>query len=140
MTATQQGIVTEMRDGELIPIPLKAKAIVLIGTFAMVDDTGFAIDSSTAVADTQQVIGVWDNSADNTDGEDGDIVACARRNKQFLFRNSALDAVTQADFGAVVYVEDNQTIAKTAGENGLPIAGTFMGFDTQFTDCVWVEI
>ncbi|MGQ3381733.1 hypothetical protein ACT6P6_27255, partial [Priestia endophytica] len=64
MTATQTGIVTEMRDGELMPVPLKASAIVLVGTFALVDATGFAIASETAIAATQKVVGVWDNSAD----------------------------------------------------------------------------
>lgn len=139
MTATQTGIVTEMRDGELMPVPLKAGAIVLVGTFALVDDTGFAVASTAAIAATQKVVGAWDNSADNTDGEDGDVLACARRKKQFLFRNSTTDAVTQAEFGEDVFVEDNQTVAKTTGA-GLPVAGKFMGFDTQFTDCVWVEI
>ncbi|MRA45275.1 hypothetical protein [Acinetobacter pittii] len=139
MTYIQNGIVTEMRDGELIPVPLKAGAVVLVGTFALVDDTGFAVGSAAAIAATQKVVGVWDGSADNTDGEAGDVLACARRKKQFLFRNSATDAVTQAEFGDEVFVEDNQTVAKTTGA-GLPVAGKFMGFDTQFTDCVWVEI
>ncbi|MDS7933968.1 hypothetical protein RMB03_06980 [Acinetobacter sp. V91_7] len=139
MTYIQNGIVTEMRDGELIPVPLKAGAVVLVGTFALVDDTGFAVGSAAAIAATQKVVGVWDGSADNTDGEAGDVLACARRKKQFLFRNSATDAVTQAEFGDEVFVEDNQTVAKTTGA-GLPVAGKFMGFDTQFTDRVWVEI
>ncbi|ALJ87470.1 hypothetical protein J7S89_00475 [Acinetobacter baumannii] len=139
MTYMQNGIVTEMRDGELIPVPLKAGAVVLVGTFALVDDTGFAVASTAAIAATQKVMGVWDSSADNTDGESGDVLACVRRKKQFLFRNSTTDAVTQAELGEDVFVEDNQTVAKTTGA-GLPIAGKFMGFDTQFTDCVWVEI
>ena len=139
MTFMQNGIVTEMRDGELIPVPLKAGAVVLVGTFALVDDTGFAVASTAAIAATQKVVGAWDGSADNTTGEDGDVLATARRKKQFLFRNSKTDPVTQAQFGEDVFVEDNQTVAKTTGD-GLPIAGKFMGFDTQFTDCVWVEI
>lgn len=139
MTYIQNGIVTEMRDGELMPVPLKAGAVVLVGTFALVDDTGFAVASTTAIAATQKTIGVWDGSADNTAGEDGEVLATARRKKQFLFRNSKTDPVTQAQFGEDVFVEDNQTVAKTTGA-GLPVAGKFMGFDTQFTDCVWVEI
>lgn len=139
MTYMQNGIVTEIRDGELIPVPLKAGAVVLVGTFALVDDTGFAVASTAAIAATQKVMGVWDSSADNTDGESGDVQACVRRKKQFLFRNSTTDAVTQAELGEDVFVEDNQTVAKTTGA-GLPVAGKFMGFDTQFTDCVWVEI
>ncbi|WP_151730351.1 hypothetical protein [Acinetobacter junii] len=140
MTTTKNAIVTEFRDGELIPVPLKANAIVLQGTFALIDATGFAISSSTSVAGTQKCLGVWDNSADNTDGEDGDRVACVRRNKQFLFANLATDALEQADVGATVYVADNQTVAKSSNTNARPVAGKFMGFDAQYNDYVWVEI
>lgn len=84
MTYMQNGIVTEMRDGELIPVPLKAGAVVLVGTFALVDDTGFAVASTAAIAATQKVMGVWDSSADNTDGESGDVLACVRRKKTIL--------------------------------------------------------
>lgn len=140
MTATKNAIVTEFRDGELIPLPLKADAIVLQGTFALVDATGYAINSSTAVAGTQKCLGVWDNSADNTGGADADRIACARRNKQFLFFNLSTDALTQADIGATVYVADNQTVAKSSNTNARPVAGKFMGIDTQYSDCVWVEI
>lgn len=140
MTATQIAIVTEMRDGELVPVALKANAIVLQGTFAIVDATGFAISSSVAAAANQKCLGVWDNSADNTGGNDGDRIACVRRKKQFLFANLSTDAVTQADLGVTVYVADNQTVAKSSNTNARPVAGKFMGFDTQYTDYVWVEI
>lgn len=140
MTATKNPIVTETRDGELVPVALKADAIILQGTFALVDVTGFAISSSEAAAANQKCLGVWDNSADNTGGVDGDRIACVRRKKQFLFANLSSDAVTQADIGATVYVADNQTIAKTSNTDARPIAGKFMGFDTQYTDYVWVEI
>lgn len=140
MTATQTPIVTEMRDGELIPVPLKANAVVLEGTFALVDATGHAISSSTAVAATQKCLGVWDKGGDNTSGTDGAVLVCARRKLQFLFSNLSTDAVTQADLGATVYVADNQTIAKSSNTNARPVAGTFMGFDTQYPEYVWVEI
>lgn len=84
MTYIQNGIVTEMRDGELMPVPLKAGAVVLVGTFALVDDTGFAVASTAAIAATQKVVGAWDGSADNTTGEDGDVLATARRKKTIL--------------------------------------------------------
>lgn len=140
MTAALIAIITEMRDGELIPIPLKADAVVLQGTLALIDDTGYAIDSNVAIAETQTCLGVWDASYDNTDGADGDRVALVRRKKQFLFANLATDAVSQADLGATVYVADNQTIAKTHDTNTRPVAGKFMGFDAQYLTHVWVEI
>lgn len=140
MTATLNAIITEWRDGELMPVPLKADAVVLQGTFALIDATGYAIDSSTAAAATQKCLGVWDAGSDNTDGADGDRIALVRRKKQFLFANLVADPVAQADLGATVYVADNQTIAKTHNTNTRPVAGKFMGFDEQYPTHVWVEI
>jgi hypothetical protein len=140
MTATTNAIVTEMRDGELMPVLLKANAVVLQGTFALVDNTGHGISSSTAAAAAQTCLGVWDSSYDNTGGGNGDKIATARRKKQFLFVNSDTDPVAQADLGATVYVADNQTIAKTHNTNTRPVAGKFMGFDLKFPTHVWVEI
>lgn len=140
MARTDVAIVTEMKDAELILVPLKANAVVLHGTFALVDAAGLAIAYNTAIAGTQKCLGVWDASYDNTGGADSDRLGVARRKKAFLFKNLSTDAVTQADVGATVYVADNQTIAKTHNTNARPIAGTFLGFDTQFTDHVWVEI
>ncbi|MEQ1412242.1 hypothetical protein [Acinetobacter indicus] len=140
MAKTDVPIVTELKDAELIHVPLKANAVVLHGTFALIDATGHGIASSTAVAGTQKCLGVWDASYDNTGGADADRLGLVRRKKAFLFKNLETDAVAQADLGATVYVADNQTIAKTHNTNARPIAGTFLGFDTQYTDHVWVEI
>lgn len=140
MSATTVPIITEWRDGELIPVPLKANAIVFQGTFALIDNTGHAIASNIAVAGTQKCLGVWDASSDNTAGADGERVALVHRGKQFLFKNLSTDSVAQSDFGATVYVADNQTIAKTHNANARPVAGIFMGFDEQYTDHVWVEV
>ena len=84
-------------------------------------------------------IGIWEDDAENT-GADGEGVCLVRRNKQFLVANSSTDPVTQADLGAEVYVEDNQTVAKTDAAGTLSVAGRFMGFDTEYTTHVWVEI
>lgn len=139
MAKTEIAIVTEIRDGELMTIPLLAAAVILQGTFAVVDDTGHGIASDDVGGADQICLGIWDHSAENT-GANGDLLGLVRRNKQFLVRNSTADPVTQADFGIQVYVEDNQTIAKTDGTATRSLAGRFMGFDTQFEDCVWVEI
>lgn len=139
MAKTEIGIVTEIRDGELMPIPLLAAAVILQGTFAVVDGTGHGIASDDVGGADQICLGIWDHSAENT-GANGDLLGLVHRNKQFLVRNSTVDPVTQADFGIQVYVEDNQTIAKTDGAGTRSLAGRFMGFDTQFDDCVWVEI
>ena len=139
MTKTNTAIVTECRDGTLIPIALLANALVLQGTFAVVNADGYALASADVGGADQTCLGIWDHSAENT-SVDGDILATVSRNKQFLVRNSSTDPVTQADLGNQVYVEDNQTVAKTDGTGTRSLAGRFMGFDTQYNDCVWVEI
>ena len=139
MTKTNTAIVTECRDGALIPIALLANSLVLQGTFAVVNADGYALASADVGGADQTCLGIWDHSAENT-GVDGDILATVSRNKQFLVRNSGTDPVTLADLGNQVYVEDNQTIAKTDGAGARSLAGRFMGFDTQYNDCVWVEI
>lgn len=139
MTATTNAIVTEMRDGELMPVLLKAGATVLEGTLAIVNADGYAVDSANAAGAGLICLGVWDNSAHNG-GLDGDAVAMVRRNKQFLMANSATDPITQDNLGDSVYVADNQTLSKTDGTGTRSIAGRFMGFDTQFDQHVWVEI
>ena len=89
--------------------------------------------------DDQVCVGIWENDAENT-GANGAAVGLVRRNKQFLVANSATDPVTQAELGSQVYIEDNQTVAKTDGTGTRSVAGRFMGFDTEYTTHVWVEI
>ena len=139
MAKTEQAIVTEIRCGSLMPVPLAALALVLQGTFAVVDANGFAVASAEVGGADQSCVGIWDHSAENT-GADGDVVACVRRKQQFLVRNSAVDPVTQADLGAAVFIEDNQTIAKTDGTGTRSLCGYFMGFDLEYPEFVWVEI
>lgn len=139
MTATNTSISTEYRDGILIAVPLAAMAAVLMGTFAVVGEDGYAVASEDVGAIGQTCIGIWDNDAENPNAA-GTVNGIAHRGKQFLVANSAVDPVTQADFGAPVYIEDNQTIAKTDGAGSRSLAGRFMGFDTQYTGSVWVEI
>ncbi|WP_151710074.1 hypothetical protein [Acinetobacter brisouii] len=139
MTKTNIAIVTECRDGASIPIALLANALVLQGTFAVINADGYAIASTDVGGANQTCLGIWDHSAENT-GADGEIIATANCNKQFLVRNSNTDPVNQTDLGNQVYIEDNQTVAKTDGTGTRSLAGRFMGFDTQYNDCVWVEI
>ena len=93
MAKTEVAIVTEMRVGILMPIPLAALALVLQGTFAVVDANGYAVASANVGGADQSCVGIWDNSAENT-GANGDVVACVRRKQQFLVYNSATDPVT----------------------------------------------
>lgn len=139
MTATTTPINTEYRDGILIPIPLAAVSIVLMGTFAVVGADGYAVASADVGATDQTCLGIWENDAENL-GAAGASHGVVRRNKHFLVANSVTDPVTQTDLGQLVYIADNQTVAKTDNSGVLPVAGTFMGFDLEYPTHVWVEI
>lgn len=139
MTKATSSIITEYRDGILIPVPLAAAAIVLMGTFAVVGADGYAISSQDVGAADQTCLGIWENDAENHDAA-GAVHGVVRRNKHFLVANSATDPVAQADIGQLVYIADNQTIAKTDNSGVLPVAGTFMGFDIENPTFAWVEI
>lgn len=139
MTKTTEQIRTDYRDGILIPVLLAAGAVVLMGTFAVVNTAGYAVTSDAVGGADQTVVGIWVDDAVNP-GPDGTAHALVRRNKQFLVANSATDPVEQADLGQLVYVADNQTVAKTDNAGVLPVAGTFMGFDLENPTYVWVEI
>lgn len=139
MTGTNTSITTEYRDGILIPVSLAAAAVVLMGTFAVVGADGYAVASANVGATDQTCIGIWENDAENL-GAAGAAQGVVRRGKQFLVANSATDPVTQADMGQLVYIQDNQTIAKTNNSGVLPVAGAFMGFDLENPSYVWVEI
>lgn len=139
MTATNTSIMTAYRDGISIPVPLAAQAIVLMGTFAVVGADGYAMASADVGGADQVCLGIWSGDAENP-GASGDAVGVVHRHKQFLMHNSATDPVSQADLGVAVYVEDNQTIAKTDGSGARSLAGRFMGFDLENPTYVWVEI
>lgn len=139
MAKTETAIVTEMRCGTLMLVALALSTLVLQGTFAVVDASGYAISSEDVGGVDQICLGIWDHSAENT-GAAGDVVACVRRKQQFLVRNSSTDPVTQAEFGSPIYIEDNQTIAKTDGTGTRSLGGRFMGFDVENPEFVWVEI
>ena len=139
MSGTNTPITTEYRDGILIPVSLAAAAVVLMGTFAVVGADGYAVASANVGAADQTCIGIWESDAENL-GAAGAVQGVVRRNKQFLVANSATDPVTQADMGQLVYIQDNQTIAKTDNSGVLPVAGAFMGFDLENPLYVWVEI
>ena len=139
MSKTDVAIVTEQRNGGLFPIVLPEATTVLQGTFAVVDASGHAIDSQAVGGADQICLGVYAESVQNT-GTDGEATALVERKKQFLVSNSNTDPVTQAELGVKVYVEDNCTIAKTSNNGTRSLAGTFMGFDSQYKNYVWVEI
>lgn len=125
---------TPRKDGQLIAVPVAAGANVLAGTIAAANATGYVEGGSTAA--TLTYLGMFDESADNTDGADGDRVVLVRRGVAFHFANDGTDPVTQASLGLPCYIVDNQTVAATDDTGARSAAGIVIGLDDAG---VWVQ-
>lgn len=133
MTAATEGRNTKRRNGDQLSFPAAA-ALVLAGTIVALNTSGYAVGGSTA-ADLV-VVGVAEETVDNSAGAAGDLNVPVRRGV-FAFANSAsADAIANTDYGSTCYLVDNQTVAKTDGGSTRSAAGIVRGVDSNG---VWVE-
>lgn len=115
-------------------IPLKANAVVYQGGMVAVDATGYGVDAGASTA--YQVVLIATESVDNTGGSSGAVgVNCYEA--EAYFANSSTSACDQTCLGNHVYVEDDQTLAKTNETSTLSVAGRCTGFDSGG---VWVRL
>jgi hypothetical protein len=118
--ATQTRTLTAQLGTEVLPaklrVPLKANAKVIAGCMVAIDSTGYGVTVTAATGLT--VLGVAEQTVDNTGGQSGDKVVEVRRGAFKFFNSADADAITQADFAKSVYAVDNQTVAKTAAATG----------------------
>lgn len=123
---------TQMRDGELLSLPMAAVK-VFAGAIVAVNSSGYATKGQAATGMTY--IGRAEAQVDNSGGSNGDKSIQVRRGKDFKWKNSATSAITQADVGKVCYIEDDETVSKTDQAGTLSAAGTITGVES---DGVWV--
>lgn len=126
---------THKKDGELIPLKVAASTTIEAGKMVAVNSAGYAVEA----ADTAGLIvmGIADETVDNSAGANGAKTVKVRRKKAFNLANSGTAAVVQTSVGSDVYVEDDQTVANAAGPTNDIIAGKCLGVET---DGVWVAI
>ena len=124
---------TPKKDSRLLSAPVAAGAKIYAGALVAASATGYAAPGSAV--DTLTAIGRANEQVDNTDGADGDLHVEVEHDKEFWFFNSATDAVTQAEFGKDCYIEDDETVCKTAA--GKSVAGRVTGLENGG---VWVYI
>lgn len=125
---------TPFKDGELVPVPVAAGKHIYAGTIVVANAAGFAEPGSTATG--LAYLGRADAAVDNTAGAAGAAVVLVRRGKVFKYGNAGADPVTQASFGRVAYIVDDQTVAATNGTNTRSAAGIVLGIDA---DGVWIQ-
>jgi hypothetical protein len=112
-----------------------AATVIYSGALVALDVSGNAVPASATVA--QRTRGVAQTRADNSAGAAGDIRVNVRTGTYRLDNSAAADLITVADIGAVCYVVDDETVAKTDAAGTRPVAGTIRNVDA---DGVWVEI
>ncbi|MBL8500023.1 MAG: hypothetical protein JNL77_05455 [Nitrosomonas sp.] len=123
---------TQMKDGELLSLPLAAVK-VFGGAIVAVNSSGYATKGQAATGMTY--IGRAEEQVDNSGGSAGDKKILVRRGKDFKWKNSATSAITQADLGKICYIEDDETVSKTDQAGTLSAAGTIVGIES---DGIWV--
>lgn len=125
---------TQMKDGELIAVPVATTKKIFAGSQVAANATGYATPG--AVDATLTYLGRAEETVDNSAGADGAVSVLVRRGKAFKFANSATDPVTQASLGKVCYIEDDQTVSATSGTGARSASGKVIGVES---DGVWVQ-
>ncbi|MEI2742725.1 MAG: hypothetical protein V9G63_16300 [Candidatus Competibacter sp.] len=124
---------TLYKDGEELPFPVAANAVIYAGALVVANAAGYAAPGSAAAG--LIALGRAEEYIGNNPGADGAKVIRVRRKKAFLYANSVTDAVVQADTGKPCYIQDDQTVCHTA--TGKSVAGTVVGLEAAG---VWVHI
>lgn len=125
----------ERNEGNTFSVPLKAAAKVYGGAIACLDATGFGVPGATSA--TLIAMGVAQAQADNSGGANGDVSVEVKRGT-YRFKNSAAgDAIGRTEIRKVVYLVDDQTVAKTSATNTRSIAGVVDDVDATG---VWVRV
>lgn len=135
MTALTQDRNTLRRDGLQFSDPVAASTRIYAGSLVCLNAAGNAVPGSTS--DALKARGVAQEHVDNRDGGAGALRIETRRGT-FQFANSAgADEITRADIGAVAYIVDDQTVAKTDATDTRSEAGIIADVDDAG---VWVTI
>lgn len=112
-------------NGRRMKYPMTADTVIKEGAIVSLV-SGRALEGATAT--THTTVGVAWRRCDNSGGAAG-AKEVEVDEGDFPFDNSsASDELTAADIGAVVYLVDNNTVAKTNGSSTRSVAGRLVGF------------
>lgn len=126
---------TPYKDGELVGFKVAASTKIEAGKMVSVNSGGYAIEAADTASTI--VVGVADETKDNSAGSNGDLTVLVRRGKVFKLKNSGATALTQAAVGSNVYVQDDETVAPASVPTNDIVAGKCLAVDS---DGVWVLI
>lgn len=118
-------------DEYLIPLPVKANAVIRQGALVMVNG-GYAEEAAPGTG--KIALGVAQETVDNTGGTDGAKKVLVRRGV-FRFGNDPADPVGPTELGKDVYATGPNTVGKTG--TGRSKAGRALKVEPDY---VWVEV
>ena len=124
---------TAYKDTGLVVHDVAAGAVIFAGALVAVNAAGYALPAADAAG--LRVMGRAEEQVDNSAGADGAVTVTVLEGRVLSLKNSAVNAVTEADIGGLVYVEDDETVAGAGGTNSI-IAGRCIGLDSAG---VWVQ-
>lgn len=134
MVALTEGRVTKSRELRVVSRPLAAGVKIYEGSLSALTAAGYATPG--AVSTTLKKPGRARATVDNTGGAAG-AKSVEIEYGCFQYANSAAgDAITIADIGAIAYIVDDQTVAKTNGGATRSAAGEIVDVDAQG---VWIK-
>lgn len=112
-----------------------ASTLIYAGALLMRNAAGYVIEGQTATG----LVGVGraEERVDNLTGANGDLSAAYRPGIYHFANSAAGDLITFADIGAICFVVDDQTVAKTDGTSTRSKAGYIDNVDATG---VWVRL
>lgn len=122
---------TVARAGEVFDFARANSVTCYPGAIGCLNSSGLATPGATAT--TLKAVG---RVRRQYTADDGTVRVEMERGTFKYGNSSAGDAITNAEYGASVYVVDDQTVAKTNGSSTRSVAGICRGVDA---DGVWVE-
>ena len=109
MAALTKAIEVLEKDGVVRALPV-AVDVIYRGALCTVNAAGFVAPAGLAAGET--FVGVAEETVDNSAGAAGDLKVRLKTEGRYLLTGAGF---AQADIGATVYAEDDQTVTKTAG-------------------------
>lgn len=103
------------------PFAVAEDALIYQGALVAINDEGYAVPASADV--TLTVIGHARAQADNTGGDDGDIMVNVDRAPCRKVNASSGDAITNEHLNQLCYVVDDNTVANNSDDGARPVAG-----------------
>lgn len=117
--------------------PIAASTKIFQGSLVGINGSGYLEPAAAGSNKQLKIIGRAKDTVDNTAGTNGAKSVEVDRGTFKWDNSAATDAVTQADFGRIVYAVDDHTVARTPAFGARPPAGRVMGVDADGS--VWVD-